>query len=126
MEHYYLGLDLSTQQLKCTLINEKHDIVWEKAVNFDKDLPEFKTKHGAIVNDNVVTSPTLMWVKALDLLMQALKDTPYIGSIRGISGAGQVKGLLSILYTLAINPPASCSNMEVCTGTNRALTSCLN
>lgn len=91
MEHYYLGLDLSTQQLKCTLINEKHDIVWEKAVNFDKDLPEFKTKHGAIVNDNVVTSPTLMWVKAMDLLMQALKGTPYIGSIRGISGAGQVK-----------------------------------
>ncbi|CAO0802749.1 unnamed protein product [Mucor circinelloides] len=92
MEHYYLGLDLSTQQLKCTLINEKHDIVWEKAVNFDKDLPEFKTKHGAIVNDNVVTSPTLMWVKAMDLLMQALKGTPYIGSIRGISGAGQQHG----------------------------------
>ncbi|KAL9537360.1 hypothetical protein MBANPS3_011845 [Mucor bainieri] len=92
MEHYYLGLDLSTQQLKCTLINEKHDIVWEKAVNFDKDLPEFKTKHGAIVNDNIVTSPTLMWVKAMDLLMQALKETPYIESIRGISGAGQQHG----------------------------------
>jgi xylulokinase len=90
MEDYYLGLDLSTQQLKCTLINEKHDIIWENAVNFDKDLSEFKTKHGAIVNDNVVTSPTLMWVKAMDLLMQALKDTPYIKSIRGISGAGQV------------------------------------
>lgn len=90
MEDYYLGLDLSTQQLKCTLINEKHDIIWENAVNFDKDLSEFKTKHGAIVNDNVVTSPTLMWVKAMDLLMQALKETPYIKSIRGISGAGQV------------------------------------
>ncbi|KAG2194669.1 hypothetical protein INT46_005621 [Mucor plumbeus] len=92
MEDYYLGLDLSTQQLKCTLINEKHDIIWENAVNFDKDLSEFKTKHGAIVNDNVVTSPTLMWVKAMDLLMQALKETPYIKSIRGISGAGQQHG----------------------------------
>ncbi|KAI8645942.1 hypothetical protein BD408DRAFT_480214 [Parasitella parasitica] len=92
MEAYYLGLDLSTQQFKCTLINEKHDIIWENAVNFDRDLPEFKTRHGAIVNNNVVTSPTLMWVKAMDLMMQALKETPYIGSIRGISGAGQQHG----------------------------------
>jgi xylulokinase len=90
-ENYYLGLDLSTQQLKCTLIRENHAIVWESAVNFDKDLPEFKTKHGAIINDNVATSPTLMWVKALDLLLERLKETPYIGSIRGISGAGQVR-----------------------------------
>ncbi|KAI9363198.1 hypothetical protein BD770DRAFT_424888 [Pilaira anomala] len=91
-ENYYLGLDLSTQQLKCTLINEKHDIVLEEAVNFDKDLPEFKTVHGAIVNDNVVTSPTLMWVKALDILMKKLKQSSFIGSIRGISGAGQQHG----------------------------------
>lgn len=124
MEHYYLGLDLSTQQLKCTLIDEKHDIVWEKAVNFDKDLPEFKTKHGAIVNDNVVTSPTLMWVKAMDLLLQALKDTSYIGSIRGISGAGQVKGYRRLCTFQPLTLPHS--NMEVCTGTSRALRSCLN
>jgi xylulokinase len=89
-ENYYLGLDLSTQQLKCTLIQENHDITWESAVNFDKDLPEFETKYGAIINENVATSPTLMWVKALDLLLDRLKKTPYIGSIRGISGAGQV------------------------------------
>ncbi|KAI7878729.1 uncharacterized protein EV154DRAFT_606444 [Mucor mucedo] len=91
-ENYYLGLDLSTQQLKCTLINENHDIVLEEAINFDKDLPEFGTVHGAIVDDNVVTSPTLMWVKALDLLLTRLKDSPYVGSIRGISGAGQQHG----------------------------------
>ncbi|KAI8984634.1 hypothetical protein BDF20DRAFT_834126 [Mycotypha africana] len=89
---YYLGLDLSTQQLKCTLINDEHTIVWEKAVNFDNDLPEFGTKHGAIVNDNVVTSPTLMWVAALDMLLCSLKETRYIGCIRGISGAGQQHG----------------------------------
>ncbi|GAA5817612.1 hypothetical protein MFLAVUS_011160 [Mucor flavus] len=91
-ENYYLGLDLSTQQLKCTLINEQHDIVLEEAINFDKDLPEFGTVHGAIIDDNVVTSPTLMWVKALDLLLRRLKNSSYIGSIRGISGAGQQHG----------------------------------
>jgi xylulokinase len=88
---YYLGLDLSTQQLKCTVINEKHEIVLEEAVNFDKDLPEFNTVHGAIVNDNVATAPTLMWVKALDILLTRLKGSSYIGSIAGISGAGQVR-----------------------------------
>jgi xylulokinase len=116
-DNYYLGLDLSTQQLKCTLINEKHDIVLEKAVNFDRDLPEFNTKHGAIVNDNVVTSPTLMWVKALDLLLQQLKDTPYIQHIRGISGAGQVTRIL-----VHCSPPLLIcfyiSNMAVSIGIN--------
>lgn len=87
---YYLGFDLSTQQLKCTVINDAHDIVLEEAVNFDKDLPEFNTTHGAIVNGDNVTSPTLMWVKALDILLNKLKAFPHVNSIRGISGAGQV------------------------------------
>lgn len=88
---YYLGFDLSTQQLKCTIIDEAHEIVLEEAINFDRDLPEFNTKHGAVVNDDVVTSPTLMWVKALDLLLEKLKSFPHISAIRGISGAGQVR-----------------------------------
>ncbi|CEG74500.1 hypothetical protein RMATCC62417_09704 [Rhizopus microsporus] len=89
---YYLGFDLSTQQLKCTVINDAHDIVLEEAVNFDKDLPEFNTTHGAIVNGDNVTSPTLMWVKALDVLLNKLKAFPHVNSIRGISGAGQQHG----------------------------------
>lgn len=121
-ENYYLGLDLSTQQLKCTLINEKHDIVLEKAVNFDRDLPEFHTKHGAIVNDNVVTSPTLMWVKALDLLLQQLKDTEYIQHIRGISGAGQVRDKYFFYYAKGNSLNViRFSNMEVFTGISTAL-----
>ncbi|CAO3698406.1 unnamed protein product [Rhizopus stolonifer] len=89
---YYLGFDLSTQQLKCTVIDEAHEIMLEEAVNFDRDLPEFKTKHGAIVNEDVVTSPTLMWVKAFDLLFEKLKSFPHKGAICGISGAGQQHG----------------------------------
>ena len=87
---YYLGLDLSTQQLKCTVMNDAHAIVLEEAVNFDRDLPEFGTKHGAIQNGDVVTSPTLMWVKAMDILFERLKKSSVIGNIQGISGAGQV------------------------------------
>ncbi|KAJ8654623.1 hypothetical protein O0I10_009674 [Lichtheimia ornata] len=89
---YYLGLDLSTQQLKCTVMNDAHAIVLEEAVNFDRDLPEFGTKHGAIQNGDVVTSPTLMWVKAMDILFERLKKSSIIGNIQGISGAGQQHG----------------------------------
>ncbi|KAI8149428.1 hypothetical protein BJV82DRAFT_708310 [Fennellomyces sp. T-0311] len=89
---YYLGLDLSTQQLKCTAMNGVHDIVLEEAVNFDRDLPEFETTHGAIHDGDTVTSPTLMWVKAMDILLDRLKKTAVAGKIRGISGAGQQHG----------------------------------
>ncbi|KAI9489670.1 hypothetical protein BDB00DRAFT_790875 [Zychaea mexicana] len=90
--YYYLGLDLSTQQLKCTAMNDTHDIVLEEAVNFDRDLPEFNTTHGAIHNGDTVTSPTIMWVKAMDILFDRLKKSPVAGKIRGISGAGQQHG----------------------------------
>ncbi|KAI9256490.1 hypothetical protein BDA99DRAFT_466678 [Phascolomyces articulosus] len=91
-DYYYLGLDLSTQQLKCTVMNDTHAIVLEEAVNFDRDLPEFHTTHGAIQNGDTVTSPTLMWVKAIDLLFDRIKNSPVAGKIRGISGAGQQHG----------------------------------
>ncbi|KAI9307711.1 hypothetical protein BJ944DRAFT_157503 [Cunninghamella echinulata] len=90
---YYLGIDLSTQQLKCTVINESHAIVYENCVNFERDLPEFNTKNGAISHgNNVFTSPPLLWVKALDILLSRLKKTPYVSKIVAISGAAQQHG----------------------------------
>ncbi|CAO3577974.1 unnamed protein product [Absidia cylindrospora] len=90
---YYLGLDLSTQQLKCTLINETHAIVFEDAVNFGRDLPKYNTENGAVLHgDDIVTSPPLMWVEAMDMLLSRLAKTPYISNIMAISGAGQQHG----------------------------------
>ncbi|KAH8550299.1 hypothetical protein BGW37DRAFT_521521 [Umbelopsis sp. PMI_123] len=103
----YLGLDLSTQQLKYTVINYDHDIIAEAAVHFDKDLPEFHTTNGAIAEGDVVTSPTLMWVKAMDILFERLskRSDIKIDNIKGISGAGQQHGSVywskEGLYTLA-------------------------
>ncbi|KAI8098885.1 uncharacterized protein BX664DRAFT_288657 [Halteromyces radiatus] len=92
-EKYFLGLDLSTQQLKCTVINDNHIIVYEDAVNFGRDLPEYHTNNGAISHGNdVVTSPPLMWVQAMDMLLSRLAKTPYVSNIMGISGAGQQHG----------------------------------
>ncbi|OZJ04771.1 hypothetical protein BZG36_01866 [Bifiguratus adelaidae] len=105
-ETHYLGLDLSTQQLKCTLVNDSVTIVYEKAVNFEKDLPEYKTRNGAIQNGDEVTSPTLMWVHALDRLFESMRnDGVDLASIKGISGAGQQHGSVywstSAMETLA-------------------------
>ena len=97
-EPLFLGLDLSTQQLKAILISEDTSVVQEAAVNFSKDLPHYGTVNGAIrgPDEGEVTSPVAMWLEALDLLLQRMKDAGVdFGSIRAVSGAGQVS-LLSM------------------------------
>jgi xylulokinase len=38
----YLGLDYSTQQLKAIVVDDNLHEVYAAAVNFEKDLPEFR------------------------------------------------------------------------------------
>lgn len=89
----FLGLDLSTQQLKAIVTTEKGNVVHETAVNFDRDLPQYGTKGGAIqgLRAGEVTSPVAMWIAAIDLLLERMKSEGVeIHQIVGISGAGQV------------------------------------
>ncbi|EJD07271.1 actin-like ATPase domain-containing protein [Fomitiporia mediterranea MF3/22] len=91
----FLGLDLSTQQLKAIVISEKGHVVHETSVNFDRDLPQFGTKGGAIqgMEAGEVTSPVALWVAAMDLLLERMHDEHVeVGRIRGVSGAGQQHG----------------------------------
>lgn len=89
----FLGLDLSTQQLKAIIITENKSVVHESAVNFSKDLPQYGTVNGVTMGPEPgeVTSPVAMWVHALDLLIERVQasgvETPRIVAI---SGAGQV------------------------------------
>jgi xylulokinase len=55
----FLGLDLSTQQIKAVLITEDSTVVHESAVAFDDDLPHHGTKSGAVhgPGNGEVTSP---------------------------------------------------------------------
>jgi hypothetical protein len=54
----FLGLDLSTQQIKAVLITDNGDVVHESAVAFDADLSHHGTKSGALHGpDGEVTSP---------------------------------------------------------------------
>lgn len=91
----FLGLDLSTQQLKAIIISEDSTVVHETSVGFDRDLPHYGTTNGAIRGpDGEVTSPVAMWLEAMDLLLQRMKDAGVnFDNILGVSGAGQVSHL---------------------------------
>uniref|UniRef100_A0A669CQ03 Xylulose kinase n=1 Tax=Oreochromis niloticus TaxID=8128 RepID=A0A669CQ03_ORENI len=61
----YLGLDLSTQQLKAVVIDGELHVVHQSGVQFDAELHEFRTQGGVHIHADrlTVTSPVLMWVK---------------------------------------------------------------
>lgn len=89
----FLGLDLSTQQLKGVLVDDDLKLQSETVVAFDRDLPRYKTTKGVYVRGKQVLSPVAMWVEALDLLLERMKaDKLPIERIRGISGSGQQHG----------------------------------
>jgi xylulokinase len=94
-EQLFLGFDLSTQALKALIIDEKCRVRYEKAVNYDCDLPEFNTKGGVHRHADglTVTSPAIMWAAALDLLLERMKraGAPF-ANITAISGSGQQHG----------------------------------
>ncbi|KAF8906212.1 D-xylulose kinase [Gymnopilus junonius] len=91
----FLGLDLSTQQLKAIVLDKDSKIVHEAAIHFDRDLPAHGTTNGAILgpDDGEVTSPVAMWIEAIDLLLQKLADGKIeFKDIVSVSGDGQQHG----------------------------------
>ncbi|KAJ8976961.1 hypothetical protein NQ317_010158 [Molorchus minor] len=95
-ERTFLGLDLSTQQLKAALVDDNLQVIHQASVIFDTDLPEFRTQGGAVadkVNPKYVTAPTIMWVKALDMLMDRLTVAGVdFSKIAALSGSAQQHG----------------------------------
>jgi len=96
MGKLFLGLDSSTQSLSAVVIDlDARKVVYEKSLNFDQALPEFKTKNGVLPNRDplVKHSPPLLWAAALDLLFaQMKKDKVALGKILAVSGCGQQHG----------------------------------
>lgn len=91
----YLGFDFSTQQLKAVAINDDLEVTHQSVVNFDLDLPEFRTIGGVHNNEDnlTVTAPTMMWIKALDMLLERLKlEGLDFSTVTSISGAAQQHG----------------------------------
>jgi sugar (pentulose or hexulose) kinase len=71
----FLGFDMSTQSLKTTVSTVAGDVICEKTVNFQRDLPKYRTQNGAIAgpDDGEMTTPLALWVESLDIVMDALK-----------------------------------------------------
>ena len=92
----YLGLDSSTQGLKGVLIDPaRGNIVASAAVNFGKDLPDYRCPEGTLPNPDplVKHSDPLLWVAALDLLLKRMQaDGAPLEQVQGIGGSGQQHG----------------------------------
>ena len=69
MARLFLGLDSSTQSLSAVVIDlDTRKVIYEKSLNFDQALPQFKTKNGVLPGRDplVKHSSPLLWAAALD------------------------------------------------------------
>ena len=89
-----LGLDLSTQQLKCVAIDPETLISQhEYTVDFHRDLSSWEHDKGVIVNGDQVYTDVRLWIAALDLLLHRMKTDRFeFGQVVAIGGACQQHG----------------------------------
>lgn len=92
----FLGLDASTQSLTAVLIDTVDGkIIHTCTANFGKDLPEYAMPHGyddSGEGGEVFSNP-LMWLDALDLVLQRMVDDGVdMSAVRAVSGSGQQHG----------------------------------
>ncbi|KAH0627614.1 hypothetical protein JD844_003569 [Phrynosoma platyrhinos] len=103
-------------QLKVIAIDEELRVIHEDNVNFDKDLPEFGTQGGVYVHSDrlTVTSPVLMWVKALDLMLEKMKSSGFnFSRVKALSGAGQVRSKGIGMYSQILSKLNSMLNSDI-------------
>ena len=100
MEQLFAGWDVSTQSTKFVVIDAaSQDLVFNEAINYDQDLPHYKTKEGAIqgLGEGASESDPNMWIEAVNLLLQKLaaSDVPQ-QNILAMSVSGQQHGLVAL------------------------------
>ncbi|KAF8944933.1 hypothetical protein BGZ47_003481 [Haplosporangium gracile] len=109
----FLGLDLSTQQLKVIVLEQgdnNTDITTTNndddddlrthssfTVHFDSELPHYHTRGGVHAQQGqgsgVVTAPVLMWVEALERVLEKMKVAQFpFHRVVSVSGAAQQHG----------------------------------
>jgi len=90
-----LGIDSSTQGVKALVYNvEDKSVVTAVSVNFGKELPEFGCPDGFLPNEDplVRQADPLLWVAALDKVLQKLAAAFDTSKIDAIGGDGQQHG----------------------------------
>lgn len=92
----FIGIDCSTQSFKLQVINENRDIQTEVILNYDEDLPQYKTVNGVIRHNDHgfdhISTPTLLFIEAFELSLSKLKEKFDLSKIKAISGSGQQHG----------------------------------
>uniref|UniRef100_A0A8B9HXR2 Xylulose kinase n=1 Tax=Astyanax mexicanus TaxID=7994 RepID=A0A8B9HXR2_ASTMX len=92
--HCFLSL-FNTGTLKVVAIDGNLQVTNQSNVQFDSDLPEFRTQGGVHIHEDrlTVTSPVHMWVKALDLILEKMKNAGFdFSNVKALSGSGQQHG----------------------------------
>ncbi len=96
---YYLGLDCSTQSLTALVVQidgDERRIVFEHALKFDDEFPEYGTTNGVVrgADPREVWSSPLMWADALDRMMAIVSREGgfELAQLAAISGSGQQHG----------------------------------
>lgn len=94
----YLGLDSSTQSLSAIVLEVNGDrrrVAFESSIAFDEAFPQYGTHHGVLPSDDptTATSPPLLWVEALELMMRRLQQSGLdLRQVAAISGSAQQHG----------------------------------
>ena len=88
----YIGI---CRSLKATVLDSNLNIVTTEVVNYDLELPHYKTESGVyrdpLINGRIV-SPTLMWVEAFDLMLKRLQKKLDLNKVTAVSGSAQQHG----------------------------------
>src|SRR5262249_7274420 len=94
----YLGFDCSTQSLTAIAVAIERDakrIVFESAIEFDRELPEYGTVHGVLPDPDpaVAVTPPLMWADALERMMKRFAGSGLdVSELAAIAGSAQQHG----------------------------------
>ena len=91
----YLGLDLSTQQLKGIVVTADLKVVHEAKFDFDADAFGFNVTKGVMTNEveHEVFAPVAMFLQAVDNVLDRLRTSGLkFQDVRGISSAGMQHG----------------------------------
>ncbi|MEE4312120.1 MAG: FGGY family carbohydrate kinase [candidate division KSB1 bacterium] len=100
MNRLFAGLDVSTQSCKLVVIDQdEKNIEFVTSVNYDEDLPAYKTRNGVIqgLQEGVSESDPQMWIDAVNIVFRALADSDVRQcDIKCIAVSGQQHGLVSL------------------------------
>ncbi|GMR41930.1 hypothetical protein PMAYCL1PPCAC_12125, partial [Pristionchus mayeri] len=93
----FLGLDLSTQQLKAVIIDDSQTLIHTESVNFSREFTRFGTMDGVIRDlsfPSRIFTPVSLWLASLDLLLHRLSLHSHfsLNEIVAISGTAQQHG----------------------------------